>query len=322
MLEIRIDNRNGKVWDITSLVPSLTYKTKRIGTASSLDVTLIKGSLFQSSLFEVNSGDIITLRKDGLAVFYGYVFEISSSRDESVSIKAYDQIRYLLTNDTYVFKDVTASQIVKRIADDFELKTGVIADTEYKIPTMIEDNKKLLDIICKALDLTLIHKGGNFMLLDDFGQLSVRNIQDMKVDFVIGDYSLLYDYGMKRSIDGDTYNKIKMYQDNKQTGKRDIHIIQDSANMAKWGRLQLYKQADENMNVAQIREQLSQLMSMKNRESRSISIDAIGDLRVRAGSYVPIVIEEINMNQYFLVDECTHKFDADIHTMKLELRVV
>ncbi|MGO4545793.1 hypothetical protein AB4Z29_13425 [Paenibacillus sp. 2TAB23] len=322
MLEILIDNRNGKVWNITSLVPSLTYKTKRIGTASSLDLAFIKGSLFQSALFEVNNGDIITLRKDGLAVFYGYIFEINSGRDESVSIKAYDQLRYLLTNDTYVLKDVTASQIVKQIADDYELKTGLLADTVYKIPSMIEDNQKLLDIICKALDLTLIHKGGNFMLIDDFGKLSVRNIQDMKVDFVIGNYSLLYDYGLKRSIDGETYNKIKMYQDNKVTGKRDIHIIQDSANIAKWGRLQLYKQADEKMNEAQIREQLSQLMTLKNRESRSISIDAIGDLRVRAGSYVPIIIEELDINQYFLVDECTHKFDADIHTMKLELRVI
>jgi prophage tail gpP-like protein len=322
MLEILIDNRNGKVWNITSLVPSLTYKTKRIGSASSLDLTFIRGSLFQSASFEVNSGDVITVRSDNLNVFYGYVFEISSGKDESVSIKAYDQIRYLLMNDTYVFKDVTASQIVRQIADDFELKTGLLADTEYKIPKMVEDNQKLLDIICKALDLTLIHKGGNFMLFDDFGKLSVRNIQDMKVDFVIGDYSLLYDYGLKRSIDGDTYNKIKIYQDNKETGKRDIHIEQDSANMAKWGRLQLYKQADEKMNEAQIREQLSQLMTLKNRESRSISIDAIGDLRVRAGSYVPVIIEELDINQYFLVDECTHKFDADSHTMKLELRVI
>ncbi|WP_053374258.1 XkdQ/YqbQ family protein [Paenibacillus sp. FJAT-27812] len=322
MLEILIDNRNGKVWNITSLVPSLTYKTKRSGAASSLDLTVIKGSQYQSASFEVNSGDVIRLRHDDRNIFYGYVFEINTGKDESVSIKAYDQIRYLLANDTYVFRDVTASQIVKRIADDFDMKTGLLADTEYKIPSMIEDNKKLLDIIYKALDLTLIHKGGNFMFFDDYGELSVRNIQDMKVDFVIGDYSLMYDYGLKRSIDGDTYNRIKIYQDNKQTGKRDIHILQDSANIAKWGRLQLYQQADEKMNTAQINEQLNQLMALKNREQKSISMDAIGDLRVRAGCFIPVVIKELGINQYFLVDDCSHKFDADTHTMKLELRVV
>ncbi|MGO4181380.1 hypothetical protein AB4Z17_09380 [Paenibacillus sp. TAF43_2] len=322
MLEILIDNRNGKVWNITSLVPSLTYKTKRIGAASSLDMTVLKGSPFQSASFEVNNGDVIRVRKDNINVFYGYVFEVSTGMDERISIKAYDQIRYLLSNYFYKFQGVTASQIVKKIADDFGLETGVLVDTNYKIPSMLEDNKKLLDIICKALDLTLIHSGGNFILLDDFGKLSLRNVEEMKVDFVIGDYSLMFDYGMKRSIDGDTYNQIMIYKDNKDIGVREYHVEKDSASIAKWGRLLLYQQADEKMNEAQIIEQLSQLMMLKNREQKSISIEAIGDLRVRAGCYVPVVIDELGIHQYFLVDECSHKFEADSHTMKLELRVI
>ncbi|MDQ0063560.1 XkdQ/YqbQ family protein [Paenibacillus harenae] len=322
MLEILIDNRNGKVWDITSIVPSLTYKTKRIGSASSLSLTLIKGSLFQSDEFTVNSGDVIRVMKDGTGVFYGYVFEIDSGMDESVSITAYDQIRYLLANDSYVFKNNTASEIVKKIADDFELRLGTISDTGYKIPSMAEKDKKLLDIICKALDLTLINEGGNFFLYDNFGKLSLRNIKEMKLDIVVGDWSLMDDYGYKRSIDSDTYNHIKVFQDNKKTGKRDIHVGQDSANIAKWGRLQLYQQADEKMNEAQIKTLVDQLLTLKNREQRTLSIDAIGDLRVRAGCYIPVVIQELDISQYFLVEDCTHKFDADTHTMSLELRVI
>ncbi|MGO4376321.1 hypothetical protein AB4Z21_37340, partial [Paenibacillus sp. MCAF20] len=129
MLEILIDNRNGKVWDITSIVPSLTYKTKRIGSASSLSLTLIKGSLFQSEQFTVNSGDVIRVIKDGTGVFYGYVFEIDSGKDESISITAYDQIRYLLANDSYVFSNITASEILKKIAKDFKLQLGTVSDT-------------------------------------------------------------------------------------------------------------------------------------------------------------------------------------------------
>lgn len=322
MMEILLDNRNGKVWNITSIVPSVTYKTKRIGAASSLDLTLIKGAPYQHEAFTVNNGDVIRVRKDSSDVFYGYVFEFSMGKDESVTIKAYDQIRYLLGNDTYVFKNMTATQMVRKIADDSGLMTGTLAETGYSIPSMIEDNKKLLDIMCKALDLTLINGYGNFMLLDDFGKLSLRNIEDMRLDIVIGDWSLMYDYGYKRTIDSDTFNRVKLFKDNKETGKRDIYISQDSANIAKWGRLQLYQQADENMNSAQIDELLDQLMKLKNREQRSISIEALGDIRVRAGCYVPILIEEQGINQYFLVDECTHKFDADTHTMNLELRVI
>ncbi|WP_337100934.1 XkdQ/YqbQ family protein [Paenibacillus sp. YIM B09110] len=322
MLEILIDNRNGNVWDITSIVPSLTYKTKRIGSASSLSLTLVKGSLFQSDVFAVNVGDVIRVMKDGIGVFYGYVFDIDSGKDESVSITAYDQIRYLLANDTYVFTNITASDIVKKIASDFKLQLGTISDTGYKIPKMSEDNKKLLDIICKALDLTVINERGNFFLYDDFGKLSLRNIKEMKLDFVVGDWSLMHDYGYKRSIDSDTYNYIKVYQDNKKTGKRDIHLGQDSANIAKWGRLQLYQQADEKMNEAQIKTFVDQLLTLKNREQKTLSIEALGDLRVRAGFYIPIVIQELAISQYFLVEDCTHKFDADAHTMSLELRVI
>ncbi|MUT67825.1 hypothetical protein [Paenibacillus sp. NEAU-GSW1] len=322
MLEIILDNRDGKMWDITSIVPSLTYKTKRIGAASSLDLTIIKTAPYQHSAFSVNNGDVIRVRMDKHNVFYGYVFEVGRGQDETLTVKAYDQIRYLLGNDTYVFKNKTASEIVKKIAGDLGMKTGKIANTGYVIPSMIEDNKKLLDIVCKALDLTLINGKGNYMLFDDFGVLSVQKLDDRKVDVAIGDWSLMYGFDYKSSIDSDTFNRVKIVKDNKETGKREVYLAQDSAKIARWGRLQHYQQANENMNSAQINEQLDQLMKLKNREQRSLSIQAVGDMRIRAGCYVPILIEELGLKQYFLVEECSHSLDADMHTMKLELKVI
>lgn len=74
--------------------------------------------------------------------------------------------------------------------------------------------------------------------------------------------------------------------------------------------------------MAQIKELLDQLMVIKNRESKSLKLDCIGDIRVRAGCYVPIVIEEYGINQPFLVNECSHRFDGAEHTMSLELKVI
>ena len=39
----------------------------------------------------------------------------------------------------------------------------------------------------------------------------------------------------------DTYNKIKLAVDNKETGVREIYTTQDGVNMAKWGTLQFYE---------------------------------------------------------------------------------
>ncbi|MCO1603660.1 XkdQ/YqbQ family protein [Desulfosporosinus nitroreducens] len=324
MLKIQIDNKDGNVWDISMLAADVSWKTSRIGKAGSLDFTLIKNAPGQDKTFKYSNGDIVSVQRaeDGADIFYGYIFSIDGGRDEEVKIACYDQIRYLMANDTYVMTNVTASEVVQKIAADFNLKLGQIDDTGYRIPVMSEDNQKLLDIICKALDLTLINSGKNYVFFDNFGSLSVRNVEDFLLDFFIGDSSLMTDYTHKTSIDSDTYNKIKLYHDNKDSGKREVYITQDSANMAKWGILQLYQSVNENLNEAQINEMLEMLSKLRNKESRTLKVEAIGDLRVRAGSYVRIQIQEYGINQPFLVDECTHSFDGADHKMSLELKAI
>ncbi|MHB8075108.1 XkdQ/YqbQ family protein [Desulfosporosinus fructosivorans] len=319
MLKILIDNKDGNVWDISMLVADVSWKTSRIGKAGSLDFTLIKNALGQDKKFKYSNGDIVRVQRaeDGENVFYGYIFSIDGGRDEAVKISCYDQIRYLMANKTYILSNVTASEVIRKIAADFNLKLGQIDDTGYRIPVMSEDNQKLLDIICKALDLTLINSGKNYVFFDDFGSLSVRNIEDSLQDFFIGDGSFMTDYAQKTSIDSDTYNKINLYQDKKECGD-----FIDSANTAKWGILQLCQSVDGNLNRAQINEMLKNLVILKNRESKTLKIEAIGHLWVRAGRYVRIRIEEYGINQPFLVDECTHNFEGTNHTMSLELKVI
>ncbi|WP_439099380.1 XkdQ/YqbQ family protein, partial [Brevibacillus laterosporus] len=57
-------------------------------------------------------------------------------------------------------------------------------------------------------------------------------------------------------------------------------------------------------------------------ETKRLSLNAIGDIRVRAGCFVPVSIQRLGINQPFLVDECTHKFDGTEHTMSVELKVI
>lgn len=322
MIEVIIDNKNGNMWDISEIVTGIQWKTSRFGGAGSLDFTLIKNAIYLAKAFTYQNGDIVKVKKDGKNVFYGYIFSIDGGRDEDVKIKAYDQLRYLQANDTYKFVGQTAGSIIKRIASDFKLKVGSIADTKYLIPTMLEDNKKLLDIIYKALDLTIISTGSNYVFYDDFGSLSLKNVKDMLVDFYVGEGSMLTNYSVKTSIDSDTYNQIVLYKDNEETKKREKYVAKDSANIKKWGLLQLYQSVDQNMNAAQISKMLDALAKVKNREAKTLKLEAIGDIRIRAGSYVRILITEYGINQPFLVDSCTHSFDGADHTMTLEMKVI
>lgn len=322
MLEILVDNKNGNLWDVSEIAEGITWTTTRVGRPASLDFSLINSGIYQDRTFAINNGDIVRVRKDDVNVFYGYVFAIKENQDAEISVKAYDQVRYLLNKDTYVFKNVTTGDVIRKIAADFNLRVGRIDDTGYRIPSMVEDGQTLLDDIEKANTLTMSATGRFFVFFDDFGELSLRDVTSFQAGFYIGDGSLMtgYDYG--RDIDSDTYNRVKLYRDNKDTGKREVYIAQDSANIARWGLLQLYESVDEEKNAAQINEMLTQLMQLKNRETKSLKIPAIGDIRVRAGMYVPIIIESLGINQPMLVDEAKHKFDGEDHTMDLTLKVI
>ncbi|GIQ63644.1 hypothetical protein PACILC2_22120 [Paenibacillus cisolokensis] len=322
VLEILLDNKNGNVWDVSRITTKLSWQTVRIGKPASIDLSLTDSGIVQDDAFTVNNGDIVRVRYDDTNVFYGYVFSVGRNQDNEISIKAYDQVRYLLAKDTYVFKAKTATQIIKQIADDFKLQTGHLANTGHVIPSMVEDSQTLLDIIEKALSLTLISKQRHFVFYDDFGRLTLRNVNESLADFIIGDGSLMTGFEYSANIDQDTYNRIKLYRDNKDTGKREIYKAQDSANIARWGLLQLYQSVDEDKNAAQINEMLTQLMQLKNREQKSLKITAIGDIRVRAGMYIPIIIDSLGINQPMLVDEAQHQFDGESHTMSLTLKVI
>lgn len=322
MLEIMLNNKQGSIWDISEIVSSVTWKTSRIGKASSLDLTLIKGGLYQDTSFRVNNGDIIQVKKGNQGIFCGYVFDISFGRDEEVKIKAYDQLRYLMSNAYYVFKNATATQILKKIASDTNLPLGTVEETSYVIPVLKEENQKYLDIICKALTLTLISNGKNFIVYDDFGKLALRNIESMVVDFAIGDESLMLDFDYSHNIDNETYNIIKLIRVSKEKNKAEVFPDVDKTNVAKWGRLQLVEKVDDGLNEAQIKDRLAQLKQLKNREQKKLRIEAIGDSRVRAGCYVPVIIKELGVSQLFLVEDCTHKFEGEDHTMTLELKVI
>lgn len=305
----------------SSLFEPITYEgiewiTNRVGEAGKLVFTVIKDNVISFS-----EGAHVRLTVDGINLFYGFVFEKSRDKNNNIQVTCYDQLRYLKNKDTYVYTNKKASELIKMIAGDFNLKVGDIEDTGYKIAQRIDDNKTLFDIIYNALDLTLICTGKLFVLYDDFGKLTLKNIESMKLDTII-DEDTAENFDYISSIDGDTFNKIKLIYDNKNTGKREVFIAQDSNNINQWGVLQYYETIQEGMNGNAIADNLIDRRKGKNRKTRHLNVNgALGDLNVRAGSglAVRLLLGDIIVNNYLVVDSCTHKFYENYHTMDLHL---
>lgn len=313
------NNISGNAYEIQNLVSAAKWTTKRSGSPASLELTVMVNESIQWS-----PGGILTLLNDEYDKkdkFYGYVTKISQSEKNEVKITAYDQTWYLKKNkDTYVFTGKRADQILKQIADDFKLKTASLPNTGYAIPSMVEDGQTLFDIVLKALDYTLINSKKMYVLWDDFGKLTLSNVEDQKLDLLIGDESLATGYTYEEDIDSEAYNKVKLVKDNKTTGKRDVYIYQDSKNMALWGTLQNYQKVDENMNAAQIKEKGSQMLELYNRPKKTFEVKALLNLDVRAGQAVYIQIADVNAKAFYIVEECSQ--DLIKNTMQLKLKVV
>ena len=291
----------------------IQWTTERTGSPSTLKFTVIK-----DETIAFQEGDPVRLKVDDKNVFYGFIFTKKRNKDHHIEVTAYDQLRYLKNKDTYVYENKTASQLIQMIADDFGLNLGTIEATKYVIPSRVEDNQSLFDIIQNALDLEVQNKGELFCLYDDFGKLTLKNIASMKLDLLI-DQDTAEDFDYSSSIDQSTYNKIKLTYDNEETGEREVYIAQDSANQ-NWGVLQFYEKLQKGENG---KTKADALLELYNKKTRNLKVnDCFGDVRCRAGSMVivQLYLGDMSTSNYLLVEKATHTFKNNQHLMSLNLR--
>ena len=270
-------------------------------------------------LLKIEEGNAVRLDVNGTPTFFGFIFERSWGSDGEVKVTAYDQLRYLKNKDSYNYENKTAGEVIQMIADDFNLRTGTLEDTGYPIPFRNEPDTALFDIILNALDLTMMATGKMFVLYDDVGKLTLRNVEDMKLNVMIDDETA-QDYDFTVSIDKNTYNQIKLFCENDDSKKRDVFMTKHTENINKWGVLQMSESLDKGVDGQKIAETY---LGLYNRPSKSLSIKkAFGDIKVRAGSLIPVFLDvkDMQLRNYLLVEAVTHSIDKGVHAMDLTLK--
>ena len=149
---------------------------------------------------------------------------------------------------------------------------------------------------------------------------NIRNYaENMKTNILI-DSEAGENYDYTSSIDGETYNRIKLAYENEESGKRDIYIAQDGQRINDWGVLQYFETMRDNANG---RAKADALLSLHNQKTRNLTIkNAFGDLRVRAGSSVAVMMDlgDISIKNYMMAEKVKHTFNNGLHTMDLTLR--
>lgn len=306
-------------YDYSRNVKDIVYTTNRKGCASTFEFDVIGLN------DKIECGYWVLCEIDGKRIFRGYIFKISKDKTGVAKILAYDQLRYLKTNHSYSFIGMSVDEIVKKIATDFILAVGNLSVVPYKIPSLICEDTTLFDMIDEALTQTLNNTGLIYVLYDDFGELTLKQASEMQKNKIVGDMSAS-NYTYTLDIDKETYNQVRLVRANKNTGKADVVIVNDSSTINKWGLLQYYEKIDENANEAQMQQTAETRLKYYNRVLETITFEnVIGDFDVRAGVMIPIKIEKLSKFQspYWLIcDKVTHKVNGNIHMMDINCNIL
>lgn len=314
MEKLTVQIQNGTKGFEPVVVEGVTVQTERKGVPGKLTITLV-----QDKKLKVSEGNPIKVMVDGVPVFYGYVFRIERDQTVRVKVTAYDQIRYLKNKDTYVFKDTTASAIVSALAADYGIKTGEIEATTYMIPSLVEDNKSLLDMMQDAIAENTKNTKQLYILYDDCGKLCLKQLARMKVGLLI-DEETASTFSYETNIDEETYNRIKLVYEDDKKNQRDVVTVA-GASEGSWGTLQYFEKISK-AETASAETKANTLLALYNHPKKTIKInDVLGDVRVRGGSMVMVKLDLVDhkINRWMMVSRCTHKFSEHNHLMDLVL---
>lgn len=315
MMEFLVEVSPGRINEISGLVTSLSWTDKLNDGCSKMEFSFYDDGL------NIENGSRVRFRFDNSNIFYGRVFKYERGKKGLVNITAYDQLRYAKARDTFVSKNDTVTTLIDRMCNYLKMDKGFIADAgKYILKTKSFQESTWLDIIYSGINETLTNMGKWYSLRDEYGLMSLRNIEDLKLDLILGDESLCYDFNYGKSIDDSFYNLIKIHVKGNPDIYTDDQIVikKDVASMEKYGPMQYFEVAADNTNVSQAKVKADILLSLYNHETLTLTLDCLGDTRVRAGSSFYGSIEDIKLDRRLIVRSVTHKF-LPVHTMQIEV---
>lgn len=319
------DNRYGKTYDISKVTSDMTITTYLDDTPGKLEFTV--RAVSPLAFWE---GATVSVMVDGYGIYKGFVFKKKRNEDaRSITVTCFDQMRYLKNKDSAVFEGVTSAQIFSTMCDKFALKFKVVDQSSHVCAPRSEDAVTIYEMIKRGMDDTLINTGEQFFIRDNFGVLEHKNVKSCYRPEVLGDKSFVTGFDYETSIDKDVYTQIKLYRDNQTTGKRDLFVVNDTVNggqrLKEWGILQLYQKIDESYNEAQIEARALAMLKFYCSTRRSLTLKCLGIKEFYAGCIFKAKIKDLgdlSLDDFLLVQQCTHKFKNEEHTMELKVEIV
>jgi len=301
MLKLLITNSKGTV-DVMPYVDEITWSGDYRQCARTLEFGLISSLTDKNvPVLPCDLGNSVVFMLDNRVLFDGFIFERQKdTRSSIINITCFDRGIYLKRNEAaYKFTNMTPEAIAKRIAADFGIETGSIANTGIKI-TRNFIGVSLYKIIQTAYTMASEKTGKKYMIRFDGPKMCVIEKTVTDETLVIEGGSNLMSATVTESITN-MINQVVIYNtDDKLVGtQRDAEAIK------LYGLMQAYlRQADGEDATAKAKKLIED-----NGVSQKITIENLGNIANITGGTV--VVREPYTGLYGLF-----YIDSDVHTWK------
>lgn len=237
--KVILKETNGNLYEIPHNI--LKYSRFASSKATSLEITMVSRDIY------IKNGYQIMLYIDENLHFLGTIFNFSRNYD-TVSITAYDNLMYFKSKDTFILKNITATQCVKEICSKIGVEYGEIYSTGYVLPYNFFENTPYFDIIESILSDTKQVSGENFVLYDDLGKICLTRKDENNKVYVVTDEILLENYF--ESSSNDIFNSVLVYQTD-IWGNITKYYAKNDASISLLGQIQKTLNVDRNLTSAQ-----------------------------------------------------------------------
>lgn len=304
-------------YDVTQLVEQIKWKGRKGSSSRTLTVKLVDddGYKHARSEIDVEQGHQCLFTFNGTELFRGIIMTQTQTNKKRLTFTAYDIGIYLANNkDTFTYENKTATDVFKDCCTRFGLPMGEVANCTYKIPELTKSKTTAFDAIADALSLDFDATGIRHYVASEKGKLKLLTRRENIMQWVIEVGQNLSTYSYTRSIE-DIKTRVKMVSKEGTT----IAEKSNSSLEAKIGVFQEINQPDESLTTAQINDLIASILDEKSTPERTLTVEAIGIPEVISGIGVYIIIPELGLSRTFYVDEDTHTFKDNMHTMSLKL---
>lgn len=269
----------------------------------------------QAVKFEV--GKEIRFYADGAGLFRGIIFEYNIDNRGNATILAHDENVYLTKNtDTRKFVGMTAGAIAREVCKAFGIAVGSIAATGYIIPHLILRNMTLWDMIVTALTQTHKQIGRKYIVTSTDGKFVLREKKETRTRWMLEDGVNILGANRSQSIE-DTRTATKVIVDDDK--KPLTATATDSGAAKKYGLMQHLEQADSRMKQSAIDQLAKQRLKELAKVSEEITVEALGNMDVVAGTAVYAFESMTELVGGFYVNADSHTFKDGVHTMDVTI---